>query len=93
MFPMLKYYEKENAMMNRYDYRGSPGQLQRQCGMCGGVDYFPGDTSPLPENYALAMAYVPVQTEITTYDTAKAFCEGTLFPCLNKPFLRGACSK
>lgn len=47
---------------------------------------------PFPENWAIAMAYVPMQTDTTVYDCAQALCEGTLFPVLNKPFKRG-CTK
>lgn len=43
--------------------------------------------TPFPENYALAMAYVPFQSFNETYDAEKAFCQGTLFPCLDKPFV------
>lgn len=43
-----------------------------------------------PEKTALAMAYVPYQTEFTVYDSMKALKSGTLFPCLDKPFA-GCC--
>ncbi len=42
--------------------------------------------SSLPYDAVAAMAYVPVQTDTTMYDEAKALQEGTLFPVLNKPF-------
>ena len=48
--------------------------------------------SPLPENTALAMAYVPFQTEFDVYDASAAMKNGTLFPGLNKPFT-GVCSR
>lgn len=44
-------------------------------------------TSALPENPKLAMSYVPFQTDMNTYDENKALKAGTLFPCLDKPFL------
>ncbi|MBR2315647.1 MAG: spore coat associated protein CotJA [Clostridia bacterium] len=40
-----------------------------------------------PEDYVLAMAYVPFQSFNETYDAEKALCQGTLFPCLDKPFV------
>lgn len=40
-----------------------------------------------PEDYALAMAYVPFQMSNETYDAEKALCQGTLFPVLDKPFV------
>lgn len=50
-----------------------------------------GYTKALPENPVVAMAYVPFQTDITTYDETKALRTGTLFPVLDKPFIgRGA---
>ena len=42
--------------------------------------------SALPKNPAVAMSYVPFQTDTATYDEVKALAYGTLFPCLNKPF-------
>lgn len=45
--------------------------------------------SALPANPTVTMAYVPMQTDTTVFDEAKALSEGTLFPCLCKPF-RGA---
>ena len=41
----------------------------------------------LPQNTALAMAYVPFQQLGSTYDPDQAFASGTLFPDLNKPFI------
>ena len=42
---------------------------------------------------SLGMAYVPWQQSFgNVYDLDKAFCVGTIFPCLDKPFLgRGGC--
>ena len=48
------------------------------------------DCMPLPEqDFSLAMAYVPVQNFGQTYEVEEAWSNGTLFPDLNKPFLRG----
>ncbi|MBQ7043682.1 MAG: spore coat associated protein CotJA [Clostridia bacterium] len=41
----------------------------------------------LPECPQVATAYVPFQTDFTTYDEMQALRCGTLFPVLNKPFL------
>lgn len=46
-----------------------------------------GFTPALPENPVVAMAYVPFQTDTTTYDEMKALKAGTLFPVLDKPFI------
>ncbi len=40
----------------------------------------------IPDDAAVTMAYVPFQLDKTSYDPEKALSEGTLFPCLNKPF-------
>ena len=40
----------------------------------------------LPSDVTVTMAYVPMQTDTTTYDAEKALQTGTLFPVLNKPF-------
>lgn len=47
---------------------------------------YTGYTTALPENPVVAMAYVPFQTDSSTYDDMKALQAGTLFPVLNKPF-------
>ena len=47
--------------------------------------------APLPADAAVTMAYVPFQTDKSRYKDAAALSAGTLFPTLNKPFLRGAC--
>lgn len=46
--------------------------------------------SALPADAATTMAYVPFQTDKTTFDDETALCKGTLFVNLYKPFLRGA---
>ncbi len=48
--------------------------------------------SPFPQNVALAMAYVPFQQFSEVYSCEKGLMQGTMFPCLDKPFLMG-CSK
>ena len=50
---------------------------------------FNGNMSPLPETLSLAMAYVPFQQMVRTYDMEQALQAGTLFPELDKPFLCG----
>ena len=44
----------------------------------------------LPSNTVTTMAYVPFQTNKTTFEDEDALCKGTLFTDLYKPFLRGA---
>lgn len=44
----------------------------------------------LPCNTVLAMAYVPYQQMGETYSCEKALSVGTVFPCLNLPFV-GCC--
>lgn len=50
-------------------------------------------TSPLPKNPVPAMAYIPFQQFNQPYSSQEGFKKGTLFPCLDKPFLgEGGCS-
>ena len=39
------------------------------------------------DNFALAMAYVPMQHFKTVYEPDEALQTGTIFPELNKPFM------
>lgn len=49
-------------------------------------------TSPLPKNPVPAMAYIPFQQFSQPYSSQEGFKKGTLFPCLDKPFLgEGGC--
>jgi len=43
----------------------------------------------MPDDFVVAIAYVPFQNYQTTYDTEQGFNAGTIFPELNKPFLAG----
>lgn len=47
--------------------------------------------SPLPENPVVAMAYVPYQNPVTIYSANQGLEQGTLFPCLDKPFCGVKC--
>jgi len=56
----------------------------------------PSDTEPtgnvppfMPDNFVVAIAYVPFQNYQTIYDAEQGFKVGTIFPELNKPFLAG----
>lgn len=66
-------------------------QNRMSCDLCSKRSdiSFHRHTQPMPDDWAIAMAYVPMQTDTTVYDCMQALCEGTLFPCLNKPFKRG----
>ncbi len=41
----------------------------------------------MPAIMSVAMAYVPMQTDTSTYEAEEALMHGTLFHSLNKPFL------
>lgn len=47
--------------------------------------------SALPDDAAVTMAYVPFQLDNKVYEADTALCRGTLFPVLDKPFLRAGC--
>ncbi|NBI84941.1 spore coat associated protein CotJA [Lachnospiraceae bacterium] len=63
------------------------------CGQprCGRSSYPATDTcSKTPwhmDNYALAMAYVPMQKFKNLYELDEGLQHGTIFPELNKPFM------
>lgn len=68
----------------------SPAARQMNATICQQKDFSVAIT-PLPSDAVVAMAYVPFQTDTTTYPEMQALACGTLFPCLNKPFKgRGA---
>ena len=49
----------------------------------------PNAIPALPADAAVAMAYVPFQTDNGVYEPQKALQRGTVFPVLDKPFLAG----
>lgn len=51
------------------------------------ADSCPVPGGALPKNMALAMAYVPYQQWEQPYETDVALDRGTIFPCLDKPFI------
>lgn len=44
-----------------------------------------------PMNTAYAMAYVPFQQSGEVYTHERGLARGTMFPCLDLPFLKGCC--
>lgn len=42
--------------------------------------------SQFPQDYSLAMAYIPLQEKLKIYPDDEGFDKGTIFPELNKPF-------
>lgn len=42
-----------------------------------------------PQQDVLAMAFVNVQHINSVYDNETGFSNGTIYPCLNKPFMPG----
>lgn len=80
------YNSREN-MQYRYDH----GLTQdRNRAYCGSQSVSRTDNcfvpSPFPDVTPIAMAYVPFQQSPEVYDEMTAFCQGTLFPELDKPF-------
>lgn len=58
-------------------------QFECDC-LCTNMPHLPCDT-------VVAMAYVPFQTDLVTYTSEEALCNGTLFPILDKKFYGGKC--
>ncbi len=69
------------------DYAAYKYPQHRQVPKCNCAD----SISPLPSDYAVAMLYVPMQTDTTMFDEMKALECGTLFCVLNKPFAGKCC--
>lgn len=72
--------------MEKYQELFSPSFLQKESAAKEACD----GRSPLPKDATVTMAYVPLQTDMITYDEDKALQNGTLFPTLNKVFLGGS---
>lgn len=47
----------------------------------------------VPSDEILTMAFVNIQPFGEIYDADKALCQGTLYPDLDKPFLKGGMAK
>lgn len=45
------------------------------------------------QDSVLAMAFVNVQNINSVYDNETGFSNGTIYPCLNKPFMPGGMCK
>lgn len=60
------------------------GQLLGEEGDCSVTN---SGSDVLPEKLAYAMAYVPFQKWGRIYESDVALARGTLFPCLDKPFI------
>lgn len=88
-------YKGEIELKDMFDTFAACGQWMEDSAPCdcdttNGFAPFP--LSSFPEDYAVAMAYIPYQQNADSYDAEKALSRGTLFPVLDKPFLgRAGC--
>lgn len=73
--------------MQNYRNNAMPYNTYRQTQMPSRMDCLRMDEQSTIKNMTLAMAYVPWQTWRDIYDAEKAFCRGTIFEELDKPFL------
>lgn len=69
------------GMMNNSPPVQRPAQMQQPMTVC------PANTPCSFEGMPLAMAYVNWQNWNRVYDIETGFCNGTIFPCLDLPFL------
>ena len=74
-------------MMNRSGH--CPGNGQASCRAAAVPAPAPVEYTPDGQPMVLALAYVPMQVLNTLYDPEEGFCQGTIFPELNKPWLVG----
>ena len=72
--------------MEKYEELFNPSFLKKESAAKEVCDNRP----PLPKDAAVTMAYVPLQTDMITYDEDKALHWGKLFPILIKVFLGGS---
>lgn len=74
----MQYRYDHGLMQERNRAYGS-----RQSGVQSDECFVP---TPFPDATPVAMAYVPYQQSPEVYEEMTAFCQGTLFPDLDKPF-------
>ena len=72
------------------DISGDNNMMDPGNTMPGNTDSGSNSIAACVDNLPLAMAYVPMQSWEETYEPAEALMNGTVFPCLNLPFLGGA---
>lgn len=79
------YNSRDNT---QYRYATSPvqGRERTSCDCVGSRCAICSVPTPFPAVTPVAMAFVPFQQTPEVYDDMKAFCRGTLFPDLDKPF-------
>ena len=82
---MYDYSIQNQRMMYDTNYR----RTENNCNCMKKCNIQP--IGKFPECAPVAMAYVPFQENTELYDDCKALERGTLFPCLDKPFLGGCC--
>ena len=81
------YYGRRHPHMNM----PSPyGRRTAVYGVCQDAEQ-PVMTEHDCHGMVLAMAYVPVQQWGPLYETEVGFKQGTIFPDLDKPFMKGGC--
>lgn len=85
MYRGMPHKKQDKGVMFRYELQ-QPKCRKFSCSVREAM-------TPFPEDYSVAMAYVPIQTDISVYDEMKALEVGTLFPVLNKPFNPARCSR
>lgn len=73
-------------MQYRYDTSANQSRSSVRCDCADAQVQTCRVLSPFPNETPIAMAYVPYQQTPEVYDEMKAFCRGTLFPDLDKPF-------
>lgn len=78
-----------NRANNQANYRDRTGNNYPACTEVRQCDYDRQyeEMSSFPENYSYAMAYIAFQQFDSVYPYDKAICQGTLFPCLDMPWM------
>ena len=82
----IQSIEGESALIYQKSCAYPQQPSTRQTGCSCPSDCTP---TPLPDDAAVTMAYVPFQTDNGIYEPAQALTAGTAFPVLDKPFIAG----
>ena len=79
IYEMLEQYKLKNATASN-----RPHETE-----CLNTDYCIETEFGAKDGNILTMAFVNMQPIETVYDTEKGFCQGTIFPNIDKPFYGG----
>lgn len=90
LFGMGKYDTDKSDTMNSMDMHDMDGMYMNDMSdtdMRKDDRHNMDSLTPFPKNTSVAMAYVPYQEWEKPYTDSVALSRGTMFPCLDKPYI------